>query len=309
MTIKGASREAISRLDTPSCNGPNRGFLYRDRVVLSLNLRRYRRQMTTLSPLDSPEPIEFKDYPAWLDTHGVSVDVYESHYQAVCRDLVDGFSKCPFWTRAVSGLRDVDAAYQIDKKYPLISAGAPQLLTKPWSSFLHKTYRKNVLANENFPDPPSDGWIFPSNWFGRIRDIVRTTVEVKYLDGVPIVLRSLTDLAKQQGCFQGSQLEARVNGYYGAHFECGFVCSIPDITWKRYAQQITVEVQVTTSIKEVIKKLLHTFYEDTRTKSKQPSIEEFSWNYNSPQFNAAYLGHILHYVEGMIIEVRDQQKV
>jgi len=69
-----------------------------------------------------------------------------------------------------------------------------------------------------------------------------------------------------------------------------------------------VEVQVTTSIKEVIKKLLHTFYEDSRKSPRPPSIEEISWNYRSPQFNAAYLGHILHYVEGMIIEVRDQQK-
>jgi hypothetical protein len=279
-------------------------------VLLSRdNLKADGSTMATPAALGSQERLEYKDYPAWLSQQGgESIDVCEGHYETVCRELAEKFSKCAFWTKAVAILRDVDAAYQIDYAYPLISAGAPLLVTKPWSSFLHKTYRKNVVSNEHFPSPPDDGWILPANWFARIRDIVRTTIEVKYLDGVPLVVKALTDLAKQEGCFHQSELEARVDGYYGAHFECSFTGRIPDTTWKLYDQQVTVEVQITTAMKEVIKKLLHTFYEDSRAKSKPPSIEDISWNYSSPQFNAAYLGHILHYVEGMIIEVRKQQK-
>ncbi len=121
-------------------------------------------------------------------------------------------------------------------------------------------------------------------------------------------MKALTDLAVKEGLAHNSQLEARVSGYYGAHFECGFACAVPDLAWKRYEENVTIEVQVTTAIKQVIKKLLHTFYEESRTAARVPSIEELSWNYHSSQFNAAYLGHILHYVEGMIIEVRNQQK-
>jgi hypothetical protein len=44
---------------------------------------------------------------------------------------------------------------------------------------------------------------------------------------------------------------------------------------------------------------------DTHTSS----IEEISWNYRNDQFITTYLGHILHYVEGMIIEVRDREGV
>ena len=265
--------------------------------------------MATLSPSDASKPVSFDDYPEWLATaQRVSVEAHESHYQTVCRDLLEGFSKSPFWIKAVAGLKEVDARYQIEKKYPLISAAAPDLVIKPWSSFLHKTYRRNVLTNENFPNAPVGGWILPDNWFERIHDIIRTTIEVKYLDGVAIVLRSLKEWAEQERCFESEKLEARVSGYYGAHFECGFVARVPSVTWKPYDQRITVEVQVSTSIKEVIKKLLHTFYEDDREKGKQPSIEDISWNYSSPQFNAAYLGHILHYVEGMIIEVRNQRR-
>jgi hypothetical protein len=80
------------------------------------------------------------------------------------------------------------------------------------------------------------------------------------------------------------------------------------MSWNRYSQQMSVEVQITTAMKEVIKKLLHGFYEDSRKKPKPPTIEEISCNYNTGQFNAAYLGHIVHYVEGMILEVRKRQK-
>ena len=34
----------------------------------------------------------------------------------------------------------------------------------------------------------------------------------------------------------------------------------------------------------------------------------WQWNYKSDEFAANYLGHILHYVEGMIIEIRDKKR-
>jgi hypothetical protein len=78
------------------------------------------------------------------------------------------------------------------------------------------------------------------------------------------------------------------------------------MSWNRYSQQMSVEVQITTAMKEVIKKLLHG--EDSHKKPKPPTIEKISWNYNTGHFNAAYLGHIVHYVEGVILEVRKRQK-
>ncbi|MGA8485346.1 MAG: hypothetical protein WB706_13230 [Nitrososphaeraceae archaeon] len=33
----------------------------------------------------------------------------------------------------------------------------------------------------------------------------------------------------------------------------------------------------------------------------------WKWNYKSDLFSSSYLGHILHYVEGLILEVRDKQ--
>jgi len=60
---------------------------------------------------------------------------------------------------------------------PLI---APNIYTKNLDSLVVKAYRKNVLNNGNFPNPPNEGWITPENWLETVKDIIRTTITVKY---------------------------------------------------------------------------------------------------------------------------------
>ena len=85
-------------------------------------------------------------------------------------------------------------------------------------------------------------------------------------------------------------------------------CEVSTLEWNKTKIPFPFEIQVTTSIKEVIKRLLHSYYEASRMDSKPMSIEELSWNYKSDEFIASYLGHILHYVEGMILDVRDRKR-
>ena len=48
-------------------------------------------------------------------------------------------------------------------------------------------------------------------------------------------------------------------------------------------------------------------YEKKRIMDKKPKFK-WQWDYTSDEFAANYLGHILHYVEGMIIDIREKQK-
>jgi ppGpp synthetase/RelA/SpoT-type nucleotidyltranferase len=158
-----------------------------------------------------------------------------------------------------------------------------------------------------FPAPPEDGWLVPENWYTRVHDIIRTTIIVGYLDGVPLMLDFLRTRAIQHGLQFDGDLEARVDGYYGAHCSCTVECEISTLDWKKVQQRIVFEIQITTSMKDVIKRLLHSYYETRRLEIGPISIKELSWNYKSEEFIASYLGHILHYVEGMIIDVRDRK--
>lgn len=60
-----------------------------------------------------------------------------------------------------------------------------------------------------------------------------------------------------------------------------------------------------TELQENIVNLLHKYYEGNRKKIK--SKEKWQWNYKSEEFAANYLGHMLHYLEGTIVEIRDKK--
>jgi hypothetical protein len=58
-------------------------------------------------------------------------------------------------------------------------------------------------------------------------------------------------------------------------------------------------------LQEVLRKLLHKYYEEKRKREKREDIS-WQWDYKSEEFAVNYLGHILHYIEGLILEVRDR---
>jgi ppGpp synthetase/RelA/SpoT-type nucleotidyltranferase len=270
--------------------------------------------MPTLTEVDATESepatqLSFGDYEAWLEQrHSIDLLSHKNHYSVVTRQLSDSFRTSPFWIALLHALPNIDSQYLIDHKYPLLTALEPEILVKPWASFLQKTYRKNVIQNPDFPSPPHDGWCLPPQWLARIHDIVRTSIVVKYLDGVPILLQSLKKIADDHSLLCEANLEARVDGYYGGHFNCRKECEIPTMEWSTMKDTFEIEIQVTTQIKDVIKGLLHRYYETSRTTRKTPSNDEMSWNYRNEEFIATYLGHILHYVDGMIIEVRNRNR-
>lgn len=68
---------------------------------------------------------------------------------------------------------------------------------------------------------------------------------------------------------------------------------------------VKFELRITTQLQEIIKQLLYTHYAKKR---KEKSDESWQWNYQSDEFSANNLGHILHYVEGMIMEVRENKR-
>jgi hypothetical protein len=177
------------------------------------------------------------------------------------------------------------------------------VVTKPYGSFFEKTYRRNVVDNKEWPNAPESGWLIPDNWYSGVGDLVRTTLVVKYLDGVEFVGEQLRALAQKHDVFDDLTYEARMEGYYAAHLNTRHEFPIPDLNWDSIA--VSVELQITTQLQEVIKRLLHRHYERQRVAALEVR-GQWQWNYQS-EFVTNYLGHILHYVEGMIMEVRDRQ--
>lgn len=254
-------------------------------------------------------PANVHEFKKWYEKKfNFNIERYKYYYNSVTQLLRENFLKSQFWNSLSNSLANINDLYLQQKKYTLISkTECPDIYIKSLDSLLIKAYRKNVLNNPNFPEPPDDGWITPDNWFTQINDILRTTIEVKYIDGVEFLLKEIKNIADGSQCIFNYSFEARDVGYYAAHAGAVVELELLDQNWSPHTTRINVEIQVTTELQEIIKSLLHKYYEENRQKHQQKDYK-WQWDYKSDEFATNYLGHIVHYVEGMIVEIRDKQQ-
>jgi Region found in RelA / SpoT proteins len=261
-----------------------------------------------VSPAGEGKPT-WHEYTRWLRTV-TGIDEFASakrRYETVGLKIKNDVETSPFWVDLKAALPDLGDAYTLESTYKLFATSdAPQVYLKSYGSVLDKSYRKNVLNNRSWPQSPDGGWVTPANWFDRMNDLVRTTLVVKYLDGVKFVVERLKELAKAHEQPFAVDFEARDEGYYAAHCYVWFEIEIPKVNWDTERASARLEIQVTTQLQDVIRKLTHDYYEQRRSRVAATEIK-WQWDYESPEFVPNYLGHILHYIEGMIMEVRSRR--
>jgi hypothetical protein len=255
-------------------------------------------------------PQDIHEYEQWLEKkHQIKItDNIRNHYESVVNSIKSGLEVSNIWTQLCKNLHEYNDEYLMKTKYPLLlNESGVVVCKKPFDSFLLKTFRKNILNNSRWPEAPESGWIFPNNWFIKINDVVRTLIIVKYLDGLEFLIDKIRFLCKQCGAPCDVSLEAKEEGYYAAHVYLKQEYEVPKINWDTEKITALFEIQISTQLQDSIQKLLHKYYEDRRKKGPEEKII-WQWNYRSDEFVANYLGHILHYVEGMIMEIRERQK-
>jgi ppGpp synthetase/RelA/SpoT-type nucleotidyltranferase len=252
----------------------------------------------------------FEKYTIWFkdkfdtDLNSKSASIY----QYVIQKLTSDFENLAFYKELQNSIRDFNDEYFLKYGYSLLKIEPIKIFSKPYESLLNKSYRKNILYNENYPEEPNGGWITPENWYTKINDLLRTMITVRYLDGVEFIANKIKILAEKYKFIFSVDFEAREEGYYAAHISLEGKFNIVDDNWNMKEIDLSFEIQVTTQLQEVIKTLLHKMYEEVRLLPIMEKNQKWQWDYKSMEFRSNYLGHILHYVEGMILEVRDKQK-
>jgi len=105
----------------------------------------------------------------WLESrHEVVVGpALKTRYETIVAKVKNDFLETAFWRRAITSLDELDGEYRLKAaNYPLfLSDGEPKVQVKSFDSFLLKTFRRNVLENENWPAPPAGGWLVPDTWY------------------------------------------------------------------------------------------------------------------------------------------------
>jgi len=256
-------------------------------------------------------PKNITEYERWLKQElGHRIDHrIKGRYESVALLVRSQFEQTEFWKCLRAELAECEAAYRLQMKGYQLLMNKPDELSldiKGFASFFLKTARKNIFENRNWPSAPQGDWITPENWFSKINDIVRTTIVVKYLDGVETLANRLRQTCERTDLNPEVEWEASEEGYYAAHIYLEKEYNIPTLEFDSEKVSIKVEIQVTTQLQEAIRRLTHKYYEERRKKMK-PLDTKWQWDYESDEFIPNYLGHILHYVEGMIMEVRKRE--
>lgn len=178
-----------------------------------------------------------------------------------------------------------------------------QLHVKSYSSVVSKLYRANVLNNPRFDRSPKKGWITPRNMFGRINDLVRSTIVCRHIDEPAKIAQQIAAKAVSLGLKASSRAQTKDEGYYAHHVYVSVPTSLMDQNWQEFAEAVLLEIQVTTEMQHMLYELTHRFYDKERNLAPKDDPGSWKWDYRSARFSASYLSHTLHLLEGMILQL------
>lgn len=253
----------------------------------------------------------YEKYKKWLrDNYKIRIDRrLLNNYDAVTRTIKKDFEKSDFWKDLINDLPVYEMEYRSQNGYELgVMNFQPEIQIKNFDSALNKSYRKNVKFNKKWPDAPSNGWIFPDKFPEQINDIIRTSLIVRYLDGIDFLVEKIRLLSEKHGLRFEKYQEARNDGYYSIHLYVEERYEIPPISgYKPGVIKAKTEIQVTTQLKDVIRNIIFESYKDRRMHQKTMGMD-WAWDYESKEFSTNYLGHILHHLEGMIMDIRKKRR-
>ena len=252
-----------------------------------------------------PRPTTIAEYKAWAlasltddlnDQARHNFNVNATAIQATAQ-------RHDFFGQLGSFLDAVERDYQTATGTELLLTDQLDLFKKPFESMVEKCFRKNVLHNREFPHPPKEGWYTSAECPTRINDVVRCTLVCRYLDGPEFLAERLRARAEEMGLTAHYYSQQNERGYYAYHFYVKIPVEIVDKDWNASTVNVDVEIQLTTQLQEVLRSLTHKLYE--RMRLATPSADEkWKWDFGTNRFKASYLGHTLHLIEGLIVELR-----
>jgi hypothetical protein len=253
-----------------------------------------------------PQPTTLDEYREWAQaTLGIDYDqvAIKTRYESNIQAALNTIQKSSFWQTLPAVLERCNEEHEARTSAGMLMSGEITLATKPYSSVVDKSFRHNVLWNRKYPDEPKGGWATPDTWYSAFDDLIRSTIVCKFIDGPEILTTSLTAHATQNILPSIHSARANERGYYAYHHYTTFQVAVADQDWNPHNVDLRLELQLTTQLQEVLRSLTHPLYESARL-LVEPRDDKWKWEYNNPRFQTSYLGHTLHLIEAMIIQVR-----
>lgn len=243
---------------------------------------------------------------------GMPIPRFKHHYVNVTKKILNDFKKCDFYNALDKKLRELHDEYYREYEYELIEIDdSLEMKIKDFEKMLDKCWRTDIKYNEHFNEADYDWseyeWIDYNNFFYKLKDVIRTRIFIRYLDGVDILIKEIKKLAEEFNYCIEVEPKADETGYYGTHINIIIPFEIPDINPGTKKINCCIELQLSSVMKDVVNELLHKKYELERVRLDR-EIKIWQWDYESTDFVVNYLGHIVHYTEGMIMDARKKMR-
>jgi len=248
--------------------------------------------------------INMDDYKEKLEEEilKIPLDRFELEYKQTMAYIKNEFEDTDFLKTLTKNLMNYNDDYMIKTNYPLLDRNIKIVMNiKPFESMIEKCYRSDVLKEKQMKD-----WMNPIDCYEVFSDLLRTRISVKYMDGVNYLVDNILKLiedSEEVTIKKKPQQKAEESGYYAIHMDIVFPIEIQKGIQVKKINAI-VEFQINTIVQNLLVDLTHTYYEKNRISIKSPD-EKWQWDYRNEVFVPNYLGHIIHYVEGMIMQLRE----
>jgi len=266
-------------------------------------------RVATKGSTPAVRPSDAAAYLRWArDTHKIDFDRNAGLYGVNINAAFTSVNESAAWPKLLEHLRDAEKGYKAKHSASLyFDKPKLEIYKKSYTSVIDKTFRKNVVLNDNWPRPPKGGWVTPDTLYTAIDDLLRTTVVSQFFDGPKFLLESLKDLCRKLGLSAYSRVHNRTEGYYGHHLYIGFPVRLAATSGKTRAHTLNVEIQMTTVTQDLLRKLTHPYYSEERSSLPDPAGAPWQWENKTNKFRARYLSHTLHLLEALILDVRDHK--
>ena len=257
-----------------------------------------------------PRPNTIADYIEWASANlkvDFSAPATRNRYETNVQNAQNTVQNSGFIRGFPAFITKQEGEYHSRTGAQLVLYEELTVVKKPFDSAVQKSFRHNVLHNRDFPGRPRKDWVTPDNWYSKFDDLVRSTLVCKFIDAPRILAEALTGHAVSAGCTGRHIHRSTDEGYYAFHHYTAFQVEVVDDEWNSHTTNMEFEIQLTTQFQEVLRELTHPLYEAARL-AAGPRDDQWKWDYDTPRFQTSYLGHTLHMIEAMIVQVRNTGK-
>lgn len=256
-----------------------------------------------------------EDYKEFLEIYTQSSSsVLEKYYDDVVGIMAFDFEQSKFLNKLNDNLKLYNEEFISKYNFELFEkTDNVKFLKKPYNSMIEKCFKRDILEKDvlkifferNFDELEKYIEHTPLNCYSKFKDIIRTRITTKYMDGALFFLDKLKKLVDEFELKSDEDYKAQDDGYYALHLNVNYTFEIPDFKRNTMKCDSQVEIQINTSIQNLLIGLTHKYYATSRHRLVEPDIE-WQWKSDCDEFTPYYLGHITHFIEGAMVNIRNK---